>query len=130
MRMTMNPSLRLLKLSAASLLCATAALAQTAAKPAPKAAATPAAAHSDLTPLHAGWQLQSGCKVTDTGDAISTAAYKPTGWTATTVPNNILAAQVAAGQVKDPDYGMNLRSAPGMSTTTAPVQAARGGANA
>ena len=40
--------------------------------------------------------------------------YRPIGWIATTVPNTVVAAQVAAGLIKDPYYGMNLRKLPGM----------------
>jgi exo-1,4-beta-D-glucosaminidase len=97
---------RLLKLFTVSLLCVAPTLLSQIAK-------QPAIAVSDLMPLHAGWALASGCKVTDTGDKISTAAYKPQGWIATTVPSTVLAAQVAAKLFPDPDYGYNLRNVPG-----------------
>lgn len=65
--------------------------------------------------LHGGWNLQSSCKLTATGEAISSAAFRPGGWYAATVPSTVLAAQVAAGEFKDPYYGMNLRQIPGTS---------------
>lgn len=67
------------------------------------------------TPLHEGWKLQSACKVSATGQSISTAAFQPQGWITATVPTTVLAAQVAAGVFKDPYYGMNLRNIPGTS---------------
>src|ERR1700759_669112 len=72
-----------------------------------------AAVENTSTPLHDGWALQSGCKLQATGDAISAPASKPEGWMNVQVPTTVLAAQVAAGQVKDPYYGNNLRSIPG-----------------
>lgn len=67
------------------------------------------------TPLHDGWTLQSACTDTAAGDVISTAAFHPKGWLAVSVPSTVVAAQVAAGVVKNPDYGMNLRNIPGTS---------------
>jgi exo-1,4-beta-D-glucosaminidase len=64
-------------------------------------------------PLHDGWALQSSCKLTDSGTVISSADYHPSGWLAASVPNTVLAAQVAAGIYKDVYFGMNLRSIPG-----------------
>jgi exo-1,4-beta-D-glucosaminidase len=67
------------------------------------------------TALHDGWNLQSACKVTDTGEAISRAAFHPEGWYVASVPSTVFAAQVAAGEFHDPYYGMNLRKVPGES---------------
>ena len=72
-----------------------------------------ATAGATVTPLHAGWKLGSGCTVQGDGTAISTLAYKTDGWITATVPTTVLAAQVAAGEFKDPDYGTNLRDIPG-----------------
>ena len=74
------------------------------------AAQTAPTSHIDLK---TGWHLQSGCKVKDTGDHISTASYQPHGWLTTSVPATVLAAQVAAGQFADPYEGDNLRKIPG-----------------
>ncbi len=68
--------------------------------------------------LKNNWQIQSSCKVDEKGDVISTAAFKPNGWTATIVPNTVVAALVAAKVYPDPYYAMNLRSIPG---TTYPL---------
>jgi exo-1,4-beta-D-glucosaminidase len=64
--------------------------------------------------LHEGWNVQSGCKLQSSGEAISTTAYHPEGWYTTTVPATVLAAQIAAGTFKDPYFGTNLRDLPGM----------------
>jgi exo-1,4-beta-D-glucosaminidase len=68
--------------------------------------------------LREGWSLQSGCKTQAQGEAISKSGFETTGWRAVTVPSTVLAAQVAAGEIKDPYYGDNLRKIPG---TTYPV---------
>src|SRR5450755_745746 len=80
--------------------------------------------------LHSGWQLQSACVLQGSstgpaglkdnaypgldGEILSSPLYRPIGWIAATVPTTVVAAQVAAGIVKDPFYGMNLRKLPGM----------------
>src|ERR1051326_3637057 len=63
--------------------------------------------------LKTGWQIESGCKVTEAGEALSTARYHPQGWLTATVTTTVLAAQVAAGLYPDPYFGMNLRNIPG-----------------
>ena len=52
------------------------------------------------------------------GEAISSNGFDDKGWYSVTVPSTVLAAQVAAGQFKDPYYSDNLRKIPG---TTYPV---------
>lgn len=64
------------------------------------------------------WSLNSGCAIKDKGAAISTAGYQSSSWTRIAVPATVLAAQIAAGQFKDPFFGKNLRSIPG---TTYPI---------
>ncbi len=80
--------------------------------------------------LRTGWQLQSDCMIKGSttgpaglrsrnapeldGEILSSPLYHPIGWIGTTVPSTIVAAQVAAGAIKDPFYGMNLRNLPGM----------------
>jgi exo-1,4-beta-D-glucosaminidase len=71
------------------------------------------AAHASETPLREGWSLQSACKVQADGAAISAAAFHPQGWYEVSVPSTVLAAQVAAGEIKQPYFGMNLRKIPG-----------------
>ena len=75
---------------------------------------------AEVTPLHEGWNLQSACKLESDGATISMTAFHPAGWIAISVPTTVLAAQVAAGIFKDPDYGTNMRSIPG---TTYPIGA-------
>lgn len=65
--------------------------------------------------LRTGWTIQSACKVSERGERISTAAFKPDGWVPTAVPATVLAAQVTAKVFPDPFVGMNLRSVPGTS---------------
>jgi len=48
------------------------------------------------------------------GETLSSPLYRPIGWITATVPATVVAAQVAAGIIKDPFYGMNLRKLPGM----------------
>ena len=67
-----------------------------------------------VTPLHSGWQLQSSRKLSATGKEISSAGFSTKGWINTTVPNTVVAAQVAAGIFPDPYFGDNLRKLPGM----------------
>ena len=92
-------------------------------------AANPAGPAARLD-LRAGWQLQSACVLQGSttgpaglkssggpeldGEILSSPLYRPLGWIATTVPSTVVAAQVAAGIIKDPFYGMNLRNLPGM----------------
>src|SRR5271165_3546979 len=92
-------------------------------------AATPPAAVARLD-LRTGWQLQSDCVLQGStrgpagirassypgldGEILSSPLYHPIGWIPVTVPSTIVAAQVAAGLIKDPFYGMNLRKLPGM----------------
>jgi exo-1,4-beta-D-glucosaminidase len=70
------------------------------------------------TPLHDDWQLQSACKATAEGAAISAAGFATDGWLKISVPSTVLAAQVKAGVLPDPYFGDNLRKIPG---TTYPV---------
>jgi exo-1,4-beta-D-glucosaminidase len=72
-------------------------------------------APSSRIELREGWALQSSCKATQGGSVFSTVTFRPRGWYATTVPSTVLAAQVAAGEFKDPYYAENLRKIPGTS---------------
>jgi exo-1,4-beta-D-glucosaminidase len=71
-----------------------------------------ASAQSRLA-LDRGWQVQSSAQVKEKGDAISTAAYRPSQWYPTSVPTTVLAALVENKVYPDPTFGMNLRSIPG-----------------
>src|SRR5438034_2551581 len=61
-----------------------------------------------------GWALQSSCKVEQKGDAVSTPKFRPQGWYAVSVPTTVFAALVKHKVYADPDFGMNLRSSPGV----------------
>jgi exo-1,4-beta-D-glucosaminidase len=73
-----------------------------------------APASSASVPLRVGWKLQSGCVAKSSGDRISLADYRASGWIDATVPGTVLGSQVAAGVFRDPFFGMNLRKMPGM----------------
>jgi exo-1,4-beta-D-glucosaminidase len=95
-------------------------------------AATPLALSGSSTrlDLRSGWQLQSACVLQGSttgpaglkgsthpgldGETLSSPLFRPIGWVPTTVPSTVAAAQVAAGVIKDPFMGMNLRKLPGM----------------
>jgi exo-1,4-beta-D-glucosaminidase len=64
--------------------------------------------------LHDNWVLQSSCSVKPTGEEISRPGFATEGWHRAQVPTTVVAALVADKTLPDPDYGMNLRSYPGM----------------
>jgi exo-1,4-beta-D-glucosaminidase len=65
--------------------------------------------------LHAGWMLQSSCKVKSSGERISAPDFRTDGWHSTMVPSTVVAALVADKTFPDPYVGENLRSIPGAS---------------
>jgi exo-1,4-beta-D-glucosaminidase len=73
----------------------------------------PSLTAATVTPLHDGWRLQSACKLTAAGDALSAPGFSTEGWIAATVPTTVLAAQVADHLLPDPYFGDNLRKIPG-----------------
>jgi exo-1,4-beta-D-glucosaminidase len=75
---------------------------------------TPHQAASATFSLHDGWQLQSSGKVDEGGAAISTPKFSAIGWRTVSVPTTVVAALVKGKVYPDPDFGMNLRSFPGM----------------
>jgi len=82
------------------------------------AAATIAAPASrpdgDIT-LREGWAVQSSAKVNADGEVVSAAGFDASSWYKTSAPNTVFAVLVENGVYKDPYFGMNLRSAPGVS---------------
>jgi len=78
----------------------------------PAAAQAPAGARIDLS---GGWLIQSSAKVAEKGDAISAAQYQARDWYPATMPATVLTALVNNKVYPDPDFGMNLRSIPGVS---------------
>lgn len=79
------------------------------------AAPGPLFAHgpNDIT-LRDGWAVQSSAKVNADGTTISRVGFSTEGWYKTTAPNTVFAVLVENGVYKDPYFGMNLRSAPGV----------------
>ncbi len=68
--------------------------------------------------LKTGWQLQSGCKISETGHVISTLHFRPRGWYPAVVPSGVVANLVSDKVYPEPYTGMNLREIPG---TTYPI---------
>jgi exo-1,4-beta-D-glucosaminidase len=65
--------------------------------------------------LHAGWMLQSSCKVKASGERIAAPGFHTDGWHPVTVPSTVVAALVADKTFPDPYFGRNLRAIPGTS---------------
>jgi len=65
------------------------------------------------TDLHEGWFIQSSAKVTEKGEEISSARYRPRDWYPASIPSTVIAALVKNNVYPDPYFGMNLRSIPG-----------------
>jgi exo-1,4-beta-D-glucosaminidase len=79
----------------------------------------PASGQGEMA-LQENWQLQSACKVEAPGEIVSTAGFSPAGWTKTSVPSTVLAAQVANGEFKDIFFADNVRKLPGMDRSADP----------
>jgi len=71
-------------------------------------------ADGDIT-LREGWRVQSSAKLSASAEAISTASFDASTWYKTSVPNTVFAVLVENGVYKNPYFGMNLRSVPGVS---------------
>ena len=63
--------------------------------------------------LTAGWMIQSSSKVQAKPEILSTPAFTPQGWYATSVPSTVLAALVEKHVYPDPYFGLNMRLLPG-----------------
>src|SRR5579859_763319 len=77
-------------------------------------AAPASRADGDIT-LREGWRVQSSAKVSSTAEAISTSGFDASSWYKTSAPNTVFAVLVENGVYKNPYFGMNLRSVPGVS---------------
>jgi exo-1,4-beta-D-glucosaminidase len=64
--------------------------------------------------LRDGWKVQSSAKVTATAEQVSSVGFSTEGWYPTSAPKTVFAVLVENGVYKDPYYGMNLRSFPGV----------------
>lgn len=71
-------------------------------------------ADGDIT-LRNGWTVQSSAKVSAAGEAVSTTGFDASSWYKTSAPNTVFAVLVENGVYKNPYFGMNLRSLPGVS---------------
>jgi exo-1,4-beta-D-glucosaminidase len=65
--------------------------------------------------LHSGWEIQSSARVTAAPAAVATPGFSTQGWIPAAIPSTVFAARVANHLELDPDYGMNLRQAEGVS---------------
>jgi exo-1,4-beta-D-glucosaminidase len=64
--------------------------------------------------IHKDWQLQSSCEAKAAGDQISTVGFDAAKWHRTNLPNTAVGALVDDQTYKDPMFGTNLKSLPGM----------------
>jgi len=64
--------------------------------------------------LRDGWKVQSSAKLSAAGDQISAVGFSTDGWYPTSAPKTVFAVLVENGVYKDPFFGMNLRSIPGV----------------
>jgi exo-1,4-beta-D-glucosaminidase len=66
------------------------------------------------TILGEGWKMQSSARVNATGDKVSQPGFSQQGWYSTSAPKTVFAVLVENGVYKNPYYGMNLRTFPGV----------------
>ncbi len=64
--------------------------------------------------LRDGWLVQSSAKVNGDGANVSSEGFPTDGWYKTSAPQTVFAVLVENGVYKDPYFGMNLRSIPGV----------------
>ena len=74
----------------------------------------PAANAAEEMTLADGWTVQSSAKVNGGGEKVSAAGFDTSGWYKTAAPKTVFAVLVENGVYKDPFFGMNLRSVPGV----------------
>lgn len=71
-------------------------------------------------PLNTNWRLQSSCEIKSTGQQISTVGFSANSWHVAVVPGTVAGALVTDKTYKDPFFGANLKSFPGMNYPTEP----------
>ena len=69
---------------------------------------------SAQTVLRTGWRVQSSAQVPASGRQISEPGFSTRGWYPTSAPKTVFAVLVENGVYKNPYFGMNLRSVPGV----------------
>src|SRR5260370_42014856 len=75
---------------------------------------TVSASLSAQTVLRAGWRVQSSAQVPASGGQISEPGFSTRDWYPTSAPQTVFAVLVENGVYKNPYFGMNLRSFPGV----------------
>jgi exo-1,4-beta-D-glucosaminidase len=78
----------------------------------------PSAAGRSLE-LWRGWEVQSSCEATASGENISAPGFATSSWHKTTVPNTVVGTLVDDKTYPDPMVGMNLKNFPGMNYSSA-----------
>ena len=73
-----------------------------------------ASALSAQTVLREDWKVQSSAQVSASGDKVSGPDFSTNGWYTTSAPKTVFAVLVENGVYKNPYYGMNLRTFPGV----------------
>ncbi len=73
-----------------------------------------AAGSVDRMFLADGWSIQSSARIQAPAETISSLAFKPVDWYKATVPSTVVGNLVDDMVYRDPFFGMNLRSIPGM----------------
>lgn len=68
----------------------------------------------NATVLRDGWAVQSSAVAKDSAEVISQPGYAAKGWYKTSAPKTVFAVLVENGVYKNPYFGMNLRSVPGV----------------
>src|SRR5258708_18249371 len=66
------------------------------------------------TVLRDGWKVQSAALVSASGGQVSEPGFSTRGWYTTSAPKTVFAVLVENGVYKNPYYGMNLRTFPGV----------------
>jgi exo-1,4-beta-D-glucosaminidase len=79
------------------------------------ALAAPASPPESRISLHGSWQLQSSCVDKSSAESISAPGFAAKDWHNAEVPGTVVGALVTDKTLPDPDYGVNLRSFPGVS---------------
>lgn len=77
--------------------------------------AAPVSSPAPRISLHGAWQLQSSCVDKSSAESISAPGFAAKDWHKAEVPGTVVGALVTDKTLPDPDYGVNLRSFPGVS---------------
>jgi len=65
--------------------------------------------------FHGLWKMQSSCVDKSAGEAISAPGFDAKSWHSAEIPGTVVGALVADKTLPDPNYGLNLKSFPGVS---------------